>query len=148
MFRKLISNLPFSPSLIYQVALYSKQLKRESRIRGIGLAFLTAAVTLQCLGLMLLPVALQGQPGTTKTANVLGAQTGSPIHNQDGTKTYARGNGTQTVNEGLFPQISNMHGLLLSFGFIGIVSYFYSRNRLLAKELDIVKTSITSNGGT
>lgn len=145
MFRRLISNLPFSPSLIDQVALYSKQLKRESRIRGIGLVFLGAAVAFQCLGLLLLPTPIPSRLETT--TSVLGAHIDSPVHNQGSATTLTRSNEIQSANKNLFPQISSMHGLLVSFTFIGLVAYFYNRSRLLAKELTLVKTNITSNGG-
>lgn len=47
MFKKLLGNLPFSPSLIGQVALYAKQLKFEMRLRKWALLCLTLATLLQ-----------------------------------------------------------------------------------------------------
>jgi len=49
MFRKLISNLPFSPSLINQVSFYSKRLKKEQFTRRIGLIFTAFAIIVQTL---------------------------------------------------------------------------------------------------
>lgn len=47
MFRKIISNLPFSPSLIEQLSWYAKKLKSEQNIRKFGLIFMILTVILQ-----------------------------------------------------------------------------------------------------
>lgn len=47
MFRKLISNLPFSPSLIHQLSFYSKRLRKEQATRKIGLIFTALALVAQ-----------------------------------------------------------------------------------------------------
>lgn len=49
MFRKLVSNLPFSPSLINQLAFYSKRLKKEQFTRKLGLIFTIMAVVVQTM---------------------------------------------------------------------------------------------------
>lgn len=47
MFRKLLSNLPFTPSLITQVSFYAKRLQRESSIRKAGLIFISLTLAVQ-----------------------------------------------------------------------------------------------------
>jgi uncharacterized repeat protein (TIGR01451 family) len=47
MFRKLISNLPFNPSLIGQLAFYTKRMKAEKSLRRGGLILLSLALALQ-----------------------------------------------------------------------------------------------------
>lgn len=47
MFRKLVSNLPFSPSLINQLGFYSKRLKKERATRKIGLILSILAIVAQ-----------------------------------------------------------------------------------------------------
>jgi uncharacterized repeat protein (TIGR01451 family) len=47
MFRKLVSNLPFSPSLINQLGFYSRRLKKERATRQIGLIFTILAILVQ-----------------------------------------------------------------------------------------------------
>lgn len=47
MFKKLLSNLPFNPSLIGQVAFYAKRLRRESALRRAGLIAMSLALVLQ-----------------------------------------------------------------------------------------------------
>ena len=47
MFKKLLSNLPFNPSLLGQVSFYTKRLRRETFVRGAGLAMLTLAIVIQ-----------------------------------------------------------------------------------------------------
>lgn len=49
MFRKLVSNLPFSPSLINQLSFYSVRLKKEQFTRKLGLIFTALAIVVQTL---------------------------------------------------------------------------------------------------
>lgn len=52
MFRKLVSNLPFSPSLINQIGYYSKRLKKEQFTRRFGLLFTVLALIVQSVTLI------------------------------------------------------------------------------------------------
>ena len=52
MFRKLVSNLPFSPSLINQLGFYSKRLKKEQFTRKLGLIFTALALVVQTMTLL------------------------------------------------------------------------------------------------
>lgn len=47
MFKKLLSNLPFNPSLIGEVAFYAKRLHRESALRRTGFVLLALAIAIQ-----------------------------------------------------------------------------------------------------
>lgn len=47
MFKKLLSNLPFNPSLISQVVFYTQRLKKEAAIRRIGLVFVALTMIVQ-----------------------------------------------------------------------------------------------------
>lgn len=47
MFKKLLSNLPFNPSLIGQVPFYAKRLKKESSVRRAGLIFMGLTMLVQ-----------------------------------------------------------------------------------------------------
>lgn len=49
MFKKLVSNLPFSPALTGQLGLYSKKLRKEEIIRRLGLIFIALALVVQSL---------------------------------------------------------------------------------------------------
>lgn len=49
MFRKLVSNLPFSPSLITQLGFYSRRLKKEQFTRRVGLIVTVLAVIVQTM---------------------------------------------------------------------------------------------------
>lgn len=55
MFRKLITNLSFSPSLIGEVALFAKRLKREKRLRLIGVLAIVVAVILNTITVLYPP---------------------------------------------------------------------------------------------
>lgn len=47
MHKKLLSNLPFNPSLIHQVAFYGKRLQKETAIRRTGFAFMALTLLVQ-----------------------------------------------------------------------------------------------------
>ncbi len=47
MFKKLLSNLPFNPSLIGQVSFYSKRMRAEGSIRKLGFSFLILSLLVQ-----------------------------------------------------------------------------------------------------
>lgn len=49
MFRKIVSNLPFSPALIGQLGFYSKRLRQEEATRRLGLIFVALALVVQSL---------------------------------------------------------------------------------------------------
>lgn len=55
MFKKLLSNLPFNPSLIGEVAFYAKRLHRESALRRMGLLSLSLALTIQTFAVVAPP---------------------------------------------------------------------------------------------
>jgi hypothetical protein len=47
MFKKLLANLPFNPSLIDQVSFYHGRLKQEAAIRRLGFIMMIAAMVVQ-----------------------------------------------------------------------------------------------------
>ena len=47
MFRKIVSNLTFSPALVGQLGFYAKRLKKEEATRRIGLIFTALALVVQ-----------------------------------------------------------------------------------------------------
>jgi len=49
MFRKIVSNLSFSPALIGQLGFYAKRLKKEEATRRLGLVFVALALVVQTL---------------------------------------------------------------------------------------------------
>lgn len=49
MFKKLLSNLPFNPSLIGQIGFYSKRLKKEASIRRLGVVFVVLSLMIQII---------------------------------------------------------------------------------------------------
>lgn len=57
MFRKLISNLAFSPALVGQIGFYAKRLRKEEATRRIGLIFTVLALVIQSLAVFVPPEA-------------------------------------------------------------------------------------------
>jgi hypothetical protein len=55
MFKKLISNLPFNPSLLGQVSFYAKRLHQEESIRRLGFGFMALAMFIQVFAVMAPP---------------------------------------------------------------------------------------------
>lgn len=55
MFYKLISNLPFNPSLITNLSFYAKRLKQEEALRRIGFVFVALAMFIQMFAVMAPP---------------------------------------------------------------------------------------------
>jgi len=49
MFKKIISNLPFSPALVGQLGFYAKRLRKEETTRRLGLIFVALALVVQSL---------------------------------------------------------------------------------------------------
>lgn len=49
MFRKIVSNLSFSPALVGQLAFYAKRLRKEEATRRIGLVFVALALVVQSM---------------------------------------------------------------------------------------------------
>lgn len=49
MFRKIVSNLPFSPALVGQLSLYAKKTRKEKIVRHIGLMFVLFLLIIQLL---------------------------------------------------------------------------------------------------
>lgn len=55
MFKKLISNLPFNPSLIGQVSFYSKRIHNEAKLRSLGFMLLVLALIIQLFAVVTPP---------------------------------------------------------------------------------------------
>lgn len=55
MFKKLVTNLPFNPSLINQVGFYSDRLRQEKSIRRLSFVFMALALSVQSLAILAPP---------------------------------------------------------------------------------------------
>src|SRR3989344_6245441 len=66
MFKRLLSNLPYNPSLIGQVSFYAKRLRKESSIRRLGFGFIAAAMLVQVFAFISPP-----QPTLARSGNDL-----------------------------------------------------------------------------
>ena len=73
MFKKIVSNLPFSPALVGQLGTYSKKIRKERKIRQLGLTFIVLSLVVQSLTLF--------QP--TEPASASNDQSGSAHQLQD-----------------------------------------------------------------
>lgn len=64
MFKKLLSNLPFTPSLIGQVAFYAKRLRQEEKLRRTGFILIVLAMAIQIFAVVSPP-----QPTLAESSN-------------------------------------------------------------------------------
>ena len=64
MFEKLLSSLPYNPSLVQQLSFYGRRMKRESSVRRTGVAFLLLAFMVQFFAFISPP-----QPTLASTSN-------------------------------------------------------------------------------
>ena len=55
MFRNLVSNLPFNPSLVQQVSFYAKRVQQESTLRRIGFGLIALAMFIQMFAIIAPP---------------------------------------------------------------------------------------------
>lgn len=55
MYKKLLSNLPYNPSLIGQVSFYAKRLRTEEKIRRLGMVFVVLAFVVQLFAFLSQP---------------------------------------------------------------------------------------------
>ncbi|MEI7683087.1 MAG: isopeptide-forming domain-containing fimbrial protein [Candidatus Saccharibacteria bacterium] len=60
-FKRLVSNLPYNPSLITQVTFYSKRLKQETSIRRLGFVFIALTMVVQLFAIIAPPTASSAQ---------------------------------------------------------------------------------------
>jgi uncharacterized repeat protein (TIGR01451 family) len=63
MFKKLLSNLPFNPSLIGQVSFYAKRVHEEASLRRLGIIMVVLAVLVQCFAVIAPPEATLASDG-------------------------------------------------------------------------------------
>ncbi len=63
MFNKLISNLPFNPSLIGQVSFYARRIRQEASLRRLGFLFIALSMIVQLVAFMAPPEPTMARSG-------------------------------------------------------------------------------------
>lgn len=127
MFKKIVSGLPFSPSMVAQLGSYSKQLEKERRLRLLGLVFAVIITTVQLTYLF-----------TFSFFNL----------------SLSKESVVFQVYEPLFEHIKNIHNLLPSatlsinvtfFGILILISiYMYFRCRQINEEIRLIRKNLNS----
>lgn len=74
MFNKLLSNLPFNPSLIGHVSFYAKRLKRETSVRRLGFVFIALTMIIQTVAVISPPNPAFARPGNDILPGGAGSQ--------------------------------------------------------------------------
>src|ERR1700741_997491 len=91
MFKKLLSNLAFNPSLIGQVSFYAKRLHRETAIRRAGFVMLSLTMLLQMFAVFSPPQAsLQASPSTDLINGGFSTKAEAVSHCRNNTQDYKK----------------------------------------------------------
>ncbi len=90
MFRKIVSNLPFSPALVGQLGFYAKRLKREEATRRIGLIFVVLALIMQSLAVFQPPESANASNTNDMVPGGLGNSLSNFIRPYDANKNHLR----------------------------------------------------------
>lgn len=81
MFRKIVSNLSFSPALVGQLGFYAKRLKGEQATRRLGLVFVALALVVQSLVVFQPPESANASSSNDMVAGGLGIGSNRSINN-------------------------------------------------------------------
>jgi len=81
MFRKIVSNLSFSPALVGQLGFYAKRLKKEQTTRRLGLIFVALALVVQCLAVFQPPESANAASSNDLVSGGLGIGANRSINN-------------------------------------------------------------------
>lgn len=89
MFKKLLSNLPFNPSLIGQVSFYAKRLHHETAVRRAGFVMLAMAMVIQTFAVISPPQSsLQASPNTDLINGGFSSKQEAVNHCRNNTQDY------------------------------------------------------------
>jgi hypothetical protein len=102
MFRKIVSNLPFSPALVGQLGFYAKRLRKEETTRKVGLIFVVLALIVQSLAVFQPPQSANASAQADLVAGGLGI------------------GATRSINKFLQPYDANVGHLQDIYNFAGI----------------------------
>lgn len=83
MFRKLVSNLAFSPALVGQLGFYAKRLKKEEATRRVGLIFVALALVVQSFAVFSPPEAVNASSPADMVQGGLNGNINTFLHNYD-----------------------------------------------------------------
>lgn len=81
MFKKIVSNLSFSPALVGQLGFYAKRLKKEETTRRLGLIFVALALVVQCLAVFQPPESANAASSNDLVYGGLGLGSARSINN-------------------------------------------------------------------
>ena len=81
MFKKIISNLSFSPALVAQLGFYAKRLRKEQTTRRLGLIFVALALVVQSLAVFQAPESANASSPNDFVAGGLGTGSNRSLNN-------------------------------------------------------------------
>jgi hypothetical protein len=116
MFKRLVSNLPYNPSLINRLSRYGAQLKREANLRRVGVTFLALALTLQL-------VAVLTAHGAGQCSSNAASCRSNSVYSYFNNVTYS----------------ASTLPLLIGAVVVFMASFFYLKTKVMAKEVEIIR---------
>lgn len=88
-FKRLVSNLPYNPSLINQVSFYAKRLKQETSVRRMGFAFIALTFLVQIFAVVAPPTATSASdPNNDLISGGFSSQSQAVLNCLDGGKDF------------------------------------------------------------
>jgi uncharacterized repeat protein (TIGR01451 family) len=81
MFKKIVSNLSFSPALVGQLGFYAKRLKKEETTRRLGLVFVALALIVQCMAVFQPPQSANASAAADLVSGGLGLGSNRSLNN-------------------------------------------------------------------
>jgi len=81
MFRKIVSNIAFSPALVGQLSFYAKRLRKEEATRRLGLVFVALALVVQALAVFQPPESANASNRNDFVSGGLGLGANKSINN-------------------------------------------------------------------
>src|SRR5680860_897365 len=90
MFRKIVSNLPFSPALVGQLGFYAKRLRKEETTRRLGLIFIALALVVQSLAVFQPSESANASSETDMVSGGIGSSINNFLNPYDSNTKYLR----------------------------------------------------------
>ncbi len=131
MFEKLLSALPFTPGSVQELSFYAKRMRREVRIRQVGLVFIVFAFLIQIFAFFSPPQSTPVHSPNNLINGGFASAAGTPAHIVRRVSTT-------------LPNIRPGDSVIIGAIVVVIASYFLFRSHLLAKES---KIAITEQSG-
>ncbi len=140
MFKKLLANLPFNPSLIDQVVFYGRSLNKQALGRRLGFLFIGLALFVQLLVAFSPPHQITNPVAASNLKSTASKCTVGTDSNCSKLRQLV-----QKVSN--LPSITATSALVGGLIVCGMAGVLLARSQLLARELEIIRRLYIARGG-